>query len=300
MFDNKKLLPPNGKIDVILDTDPYNEIDDQYAIAYLLKNKERLNTIGFCAAPFFNSRSSSPADGMKKSYDEIKKLLSILEITDIPVLLGSERYLQDENTPVCSPAAEFIIESAKKYTGDNPLYIVAIGAITNVASALLICPQIQNNIVVVWLGGNERSLDSTKEFNMIQDISAARVVMKSGVPFVQLPCRGVVDDFIVTKKQLCEELFNTTAIANYLVESTVKYCDDKGTGKDFERVIWDVTAIGWLLNEENDFVSFSVVDTLLPDYNGHMEKKTLPDKMGYVTKIHSDKLRKDLFMKLAQ
>ena len=30
--------------DVVLDTDAFNEIDDQFAIAYLLKNKEYLNT----------------------------------------------------------------------------------------------------------------------------------------------------------------------------------------------------------------------------------------------------------------
>lgn len=297
MTFNEKLMPPKGKVDVILDTDAYNEVDDQYAITYLLRNNDRLNTLGFCAAPFFNHRSSSPADGMKKSYDEILKLLSILKITDMPVYSGSENYLPDENTPVNSPAAEFIIASAKKHTPDNPLYVVAIGAITNVASALLICPEIKNNIVVVWLGGHERSIDSTEEFNMMQDIPAARAVMQSGVPFVQLPCVGVVDDFNITISELNKELLNTTAIANYLVESTVNYCKPRG---DQAKVIWDVTAIAWLLNECNDYVSFDIVDTLLPDYNGHMEKTAIPNKMGYVTKIHSDKLKKDLFVKLVK
>ena len=34
---------PTKKVDVVLDTDAYNEIDDQYAIAYMLQNPERLN-----------------------------------------------------------------------------------------------------------------------------------------------------------------------------------------------------------------------------------------------------------------
>jgi purine nucleosidase len=42
-----------------------------------------------------------------------------------------------------------------KSTPDNPLYIVSTGCITNVASAILIEPQIIKNIVVVWLGGND-------------------------------------------------------------------------------------------------------------------------------------------------
>ena len=30
-----RLKRPEGKIDVVLDTDTYNEIDDQFALAYL-------------------------------------------------------------------------------------------------------------------------------------------------------------------------------------------------------------------------------------------------------------------------
>ena len=41
----KNLQVPQGNVDVVLDTDAYNEIDDQYAIAYLLKSKEKLNTL---------------------------------------------------------------------------------------------------------------------------------------------------------------------------------------------------------------------------------------------------------------
>ena len=35
----KNLTVPSGKIDVVIDTDAYNEIDDQYAICYMLKSK---------------------------------------------------------------------------------------------------------------------------------------------------------------------------------------------------------------------------------------------------------------------
>ena len=41
------LMPPKGQVDVILDTDAFNEIDDQYAIAYLLACGEKLNIKGF-------------------------------------------------------------------------------------------------------------------------------------------------------------------------------------------------------------------------------------------------------------
>ena len=48
------LSSPKGKVDVILDTDAYNEIDDQFAIGYMLKKTEKFNVRGICAAPFTN------------------------------------------------------------------------------------------------------------------------------------------------------------------------------------------------------------------------------------------------------
>ena len=59
-----RLRKPQGKVDVVLDTDTYNEIDDQFALSYLVKSDEKLNLKAIYAAPFFNHRSDSPADGM--------------------------------------------------------------------------------------------------------------------------------------------------------------------------------------------------------------------------------------------
>ena len=75
----KNLSVPEGKIDVVLDTDAYNEIDDQFAIAYMLRSKGKLNVKAIYAAPFFNDRSSGPEDGMVRSYEEILKLLSLMD-----------------------------------------------------------------------------------------------------------------------------------------------------------------------------------------------------------------------------
>ena len=54
--------------------------------------------------------------------------------------------------------------------------MVSIGAITNIASAILMNPEIVNRMVVVWLGGHALSWPDTEEFNMVQDIAAARIV----------------------------------------------------------------------------------------------------------------------------
>ena len=149
----RMLETPAGRIDLVIDTDAYNEIDDQFAIAYALCAGEKLNVRALYAAPFLNQKSVSPEDGMEKSYQEIRKLLSLAGV-ERQVLRGSRQYLPDEKTAVPSPAAENLAGMAMAYTPERPLYVAAIGAITNVASALLMNPAIAERMVVVWLGGN--------------------------------------------------------------------------------------------------------------------------------------------------
>ena len=50
----RMLEPPTGCVDMVLDTDAFNEVDDQFAIAYLLRS-EKLNPVGICAAPYMAS-----------------------------------------------------------------------------------------------------------------------------------------------------------------------------------------------------------------------------------------------------
>lgn len=225
----KNLSVPQGRVDVVLDTDAYNEIDDQFAISYLLKSKEKLNTNAIYAAPFFNHKVSSPAEGMEKSYDEILKLLSLLD-EKVDVFKGSEKYLENETLPVISPAAQDLAERIKNYSPQNPLYVVAIGAITNIASAILLNPDVVENAVVIWLGGHALHYNHTREFNMCQDVAAARVVMQSGVSFVQLPCEGVVRSFTVSKPELEFWLKGKNDLADYLAENTIKEADSYAKG----------------------------------------------------------------------
>lgn len=296
----KNLEVPKGKIDVVLDSDAFNEIDDQFAIAYLLRSKEKLNTVAIYAAPFFNYKSENAADGMRKSYDEILKILSLCgeEKLKESVYSGSETYLPDETTPVVSPAAENLAKRAMDYTPEKPLYVVAIGAITNIASAILINPEIVKNIVVVWLGGHSRHWHHTWEFNMGQDFAAARVVMQSGAPFIQLPCEGVVSEFRVSGPDLSYWLEGKNPLADYLARNTISEAESYAKGTPWTRVIWDVTAVAWLLNDDNRFMEADILPTVLPGYDNQYEKDPIDDTMCYVWRISRDALMDDLFKKL--
>lgn len=295
----KNLLVPQGSVDVVLDTDAYNEIDDQFAISYLLKWKEKLNTQAIYAAPFLNSNSVSPKDGMEKSYDEIFKLLSLLD-EKVDVFKGSEKYLDNENTPVISYAAQDLAERVKNYSPQNPLYVVAIGAITNIASAILLNPEVAQNSVVIWLGGHALHYHHTKEFNMYQDVAAARVVMQSGVPFVQLPCMGVVSNFTVSKPELEFWLKGKNPLADYLAENTLKQADSYAKGTAWTRVIWDVTAVAWLLNDSERFMESRIIPTPIPTYDNLYATDFNSYPMRYVYNIKRDALMTDLFRKLTK
>ncbi len=297
----KNLSVPEGMIDVVLDTDAYNEIDDQFAIAYLLRSKQKLNTKAIYAAPFFNERSSGPEDGMVRSYNEILKLLSLLG-EEVEVFEGSRSFLENEKTAVISPAAEDLVKRAQGYSPERPLYVVAIGAITNVASALLINPAIAENIVVVWLGGHAHHFQHTKEFNMRGDFAAARVVMGSGAPFVQLPCFGVVSSFTVSKPELEFWLKGKNKLADYLAENTIDEAEKYASGKPkpWTRVIWDVTAVAWLLNDSDRFMDSRIVPTPVPTYDGLYAHDPNGLPMRYVHYIKRDSLMTDLLQKILE
>ena len=64
-FRLKQLEPPTGTIRMVLDTDTFNEVDDQFALAYTVLSKEKLKLEAVYAAPFHNSRSKGPGDGME-------------------------------------------------------------------------------------------------------------------------------------------------------------------------------------------------------------------------------------------
>lgn len=293
----KNLSVPKGKVDVALDTDTYNEIDDQFALAYLLSSKEKLNTKAIYAAPFFNARSNGPEEGMEKSYAEIKNILSLMK-ENVEVFKGSKSYLPDENTPVESEAADDLIKRAKSYSAEKPLYVVAIGAITNIASALIKAPEIAENIVIVWLGGHARHFHDTNEFNMKQDIAAARVIMKSGAPFVQLPCMGVVSGFTVSKPELEYWFKGKNELADYLAKSTVEEAEIYAAVKTWTRCIWDVTAVAWLLNDDDRFMLSRIEKTSLPTYDYHYTADPDGEPMRYVYHINRDVLLADLVKKI--
>ncbi len=224
----------------VLDTDTFNEIDDQFAVVYALLSPSQIRLEALYAAPFHNARSAGPSDGMVKSYEEIQRLLERLPGPHPPVLRGSQSWMP----AAPSPASEDLIARAR--TGEQPLHVLAIGAPTNVAVALQAAPDIAERVVVVWLGGNPRYWHKGVEFNVYQDMAASRVLLDGGVPLVHVPCRNVAEHLRTTKAEIDGYVRGAGPIGDYLADIFTDYRSDHFARS---KVLWDMAVIAWLIDE---------------------------------------------------
>lgn len=288
------LEPPSGPVRAVMDTDTYNEIDDQFAVVYSLLSPT-LTMEAFYAAPFHNNRSTGPGDGMERSYEEILRLLEALGMPDPPpVLRGSTGYLSAPGTPVESPAARDLAERAMA-PREGPLYVLATGAITNVASALLLEPEIVRRIVVVWLGGQPYYWPTASEFNLAQDVPAAQAVFDSGVPLVHVPCKNVAEHLRTTLPEMETYVRGRGAVGDYLYRIYEEHFDDHYARS---KVIWDVSTVAYVL--EPTWVPTAVVSSPVlrddvtwgPAGEGRHASRVATD-------VRRDAIFGDLFRKLA-
>ena len=286
----------SGKVlDMVLDTDTYNEVDDQFALCYALCSPERLNVQAVYAAPFFNDRSNGPEQGMERSYDEIVRLLGKMgHPTENFVFKGSRDYLKDMDTPQDSPAVRDLVARGMARPDDDPLYVVAIGAITNVASALIMEPRLARKIIVVWLGGNSLTYPHTREFNLMQDVPAARTVLDSGVPFILVPCMGVASHLLTSVPELQACIGGKNELCDTLIDILMGYNDDHfAWGKE----IWDISTIAMLINPDWEPTTIEPSPLLSDDCHWSRDARRHPIKVAYFA--YRNPIFRDVFKKLA-
>ena len=234
---------------VIIDSDTYNEMDDQYAIAHAL-GSDRLNIVAINAVLFNNSRSNGYADGMEKSYEEILRVLKVTHKEGCcEVFKGCPAPISEQEGfgPVDSPASRNIIKVA--HESDEMVYVLALGAITNVASALLMDPTIKDKICVLWLGGHTLDGDrNVDEFNLCQDYRAGQVLLNSGVNLVLMPACGPwghgtqmliakLEDIHTIKGDSDAAVFFRDTLPGEFEKETREW-----NNGGFARIIWDVAA----------------------------------------------------------
>ncbi len=198
----------------------------------------------------------TPGEGMLRSFDEIVRVFELLQLPHAGrVFRGSAGYLADERTPVMSDAVQHLIAAARATPIDGePLYVVAIGCVTNVASALLAAPDIAERIVVVWTSGYPSHAPHTNfSLNLEQDMDASCVLFNSGVPLVYLPGFHVGAQLRLSLPEMERHVQPCGAIGAdlhrlYLNNPLADFAGIDVHAPGFSWVIWDVINIAWLLN----------------------------------------------------
>jgi inosine-uridine nucleoside N-ribohydrolase len=208
---------------VIIDTDAKNEADDQFAIVHALLSPS-LDVRGLVAAHFGSSRSST---SMADSRKEIDLLLCLMEIEgQVTAANGAPAALVDEQTPQDSAGARMIVAESRLASPEDPLYVAFLGPLTDMASAILLDPDIvRRPIVVIWIGGVGYVGIETYpgvEFNLGNDITAANVVYDSGITVWQVPS-NVYSQVSVSYAELEERIGGTSKLADYLISQMIEW-----------------------------------------------------------------------------
>lgn len=214
-------VPDQKKVRMLIYTDAKNEADDQFAIAHHLMTPKFI-VKGIIAAHFNgNPQEYGEGNTAKASEQEVRKVLKLMDMEGIcPVAKGSEYPLLNPETPQLSAGAELIIEEAMK-DDPHPLFIACQGSITDLASAILMKPEICGRMTAIWIGGGDYP-HGRKEFNLEQDINAANVLFRSQMPVWQVPM-NVYKQMSVTLAELQLHVRPCGEIGKYLFEQMVAF-----------------------------------------------------------------------------
>jgi len=246
----------------------------------------------------------SAEEGAELSYQEILRVFDKCGVeADGEVYRGAPGYLQEFDTPIETDASRFIIEQARRREA-GPVYILAMGALTNIASALLLAPDIIDNIVVVWTASfpSYAPFCNVPSLNLVQDPLASQLLFECGVPHVYLPGYHVGQQLMISYPEMEQFVKGQGAIGDYLwqlytnnpLHEMFAITDQKTK----TWVIWDVINVAWLFDEH--YVSTHM--TTSPRLNDclYWEKDDKRHNMLEAFDLDRDKIFEDIYRTLAK
>ena len=288
------------KINVILDTDISNEIDDQFALTYLIKSLKNINLEAITIAPCAKSRYSSIKsieEGVNLSLEVASKILDMIGASKYKKKMykGASKYFFESKES--NLAVERIIEIARKNENTT---IIAIGAITNVALALFHAPEILNKLEIIWLGGNSFLSEKNNEFNFRQDVEAVKYVFNSKVKLTVIPCRNVASALLTTTYELEHFIGKCGEIGKYLCQIfknfNIMYRDNKNDEIGESKVLWDMSAVAYVLNKDWFICKEISCPKILKDLSYKQTKAK--HKVSFAMDINRNKIFQDFFIKM--
>ena len=239
---------------------------------------------------------------MQRSYDEIINVYDKLGLPSAGrVWRGSAGYLRSRTEALHSDEVEHLIATARSSPPDQPLYVLALGCVTNIASALLLAPDIVDHIVVVWSSGfPSHAPHVNNSFNLEQDLPASQWLLDSGVPHVYLPGYHVGAQLRLSLPEVERYVQGRGPIGNYLHHLFTHNPLWPVLGTDGSQphnwVIWDVINIAWMLNPQ--WVPSELVRTPRLDADRRWQPDAARHLMREAYGVQRDAIFNDLFAKL--
>ena len=235
------------RIPVVLSTDVGNEIDDQWGVVYLLLQR-RFDVLGIMS-------THAPTISAPAGYTSYRILVDVVENrlgmrVHPPLIEGGSLPMENARTPRSSPAVNFLIETSRRFSKDNRLTVLMIGAGTDIASAILTDPKIVERVRIIQMGFNDEQ--GGNEFNVANDVYAVQAILDSKVPLVIGPGKVCRASLSLSFEQAREMLARRGAIGAWLWEEYqawyFRYVKPLRVN-DFSKpwVIWDNIALAYVL-----------------------------------------------------
>lgn len=238
---------PGARIPVVLSTDVGNEIDDQWAITYLLL-QPRFDVLGVMSAHAPTITAPAGLTSYRILVDVVENRLGMK--THPPLIEGGSLPMENARTPRSSPAVNFLIETSRRFSKDNRLTVLMIGAGTDVASAILTDSGIVDRMRVIQMGFTDEQ--GGNEFNIANDVHSVQAILDSNVPLVIGPGKVCRAGLSLTFDQAREMLAKRGVIGAWLWEEYqawyfryVKPLRVNDFGKPW--VIWDNITLAYTL-----------------------------------------------------
>lgn len=271
------------KLPVILDADTGNEVDDYFALAIAL-SESTWDIKSLNAAQWQSSQWAIP-ESMENSHRLNQVLLGEMGL-DIPTKRGGIHRMYDWGDMAQHSAAAYEIIAQTRALPDNKkLNIIALGALTNVASALYIDPDIASRLTLYWLGTTydfQQGILKRQDFNCMMDQQAVEVVLMSAIDLHIMPV-NVAENMTFTMQETKEHLEADHPIGELLLDRWYDHLD----GGRQERVIWDLALVQAIIHP------------------AWAEKKTITTSKDYkhrtiyyYSSIDTQKMKQDFFVRI--
>ncbi|MEM9545599.1 MAG: nucleoside hydrolase [Bacteroidota bacterium] len=224
---------------LILDADTGNEVDDYYALARAL-SEPSWDIICLNATQWEASHWAVPKT-MENSHRLNQVIVAEMDKNVKTIRGGVNRMFDWGDQAQHSAAAYEIIKQAKNQSPNDKLTIVALGALTNIASAIYIDPSVSENIKLYWLGTTydfEQGILKRQDFNCMMDQQALEVVLMSDAELHIMPVNIAVEmefAYQETKNRMPQN----SNLSRLLLDRWYEHLD----GGREKRILWDLALI---------------------------------------------------------